>query len=825
MISNKNDKIVKMDKIFNYKEYNNLFLKLNEDNCGPFDNVTAWNDTLLGRLINSTIRKSKIRIKLKTIDNLVTALEKTMSDLIFDVITTEENNKNLKKIQLSFLLNELSISIQKDVETDDEVEKCLDEVKNQTIYIIDYLNKEYSEFDGKKELLSILNELKEILLKVDETQSEEETNPEPTPGPLDGDGKKTLMNELHVSVGELENIVKEIDKEIKPGEETKKDDLGNDQNNKTPEGGQKPTDNDSNISNIGEHNSVVLKYYDLIKEDISISDKIKKFIEKLGDTLNRNLKLYSGIKVYREFLNLYKPNQDSYKELLIPCKNVINHLLNKSEGFIYRCSDYIIIKESKESIENEIEELEKNLKFVTESPITKKFDEKLKSITIEDIKKKLKDKKEELDKIKPNIDTDENVQGESPEPSKDDEEDESSTSKVDKIKKYWISVDIGRWIVDSKEFEKLNKETKNMKNKKLTIKNPDRVIEIVELFNKAYKIYTTQVIPTQRKGGTVSNKTFQEYVSLGGNIDPSRAGSSGGPYRNIKLFDKWERGVFDVIKNPDYQSFFRGEIELVTPSGKVVKDAGNHIIKYMNRMLNGDDMYRTGSSGNPTQLYFLNEYFGIKSLPSNNSNPISEIVQSNTKVANAIPDLEFSNSDIEVKLQDLAGTIFVAKNENEKNEKLKWNYYYIKEVKNDEACILFSRTFGFFKDYIPGNRTFKKGNLGEEIFLDKKYEDRREYMIKFAICDINKIFKNNKTQSEGENFEIEYKTIYGNNKNFDHSAEVKSEEKKSWLLKNKCFLVTKDGDKKIKLFKCKEIASSFEKKISDGSKWENLTKI
>jgi hypothetical protein len=181
MISNKNDKIVKMDKIFNYKEYNNLFLKLNEDNCGPFDNVTAWNDTLLGRLINSTVRKSKIRINLKTIGNLVTTLKKTMSDLIFDVIITEENNKNLKKIQLCFLLNELSISIQKDVEPGDGVEKYLDEVENQTIYIINYLDKEYSELDYKKELLSILNGLKEILLEVDKSQSEKEINSEPTP--------------------------------------------------------------------------------------------------------------------------------------------------------------------------------------------------------------------------------------------------------------------------------------------------------------------------------------------------------------------------------------------------------------------------------------------------------------------------------------------------------------------------------------------------------------------------------------------------------------------------------------------------------------------
>lgn len=818
MISNKNDKIVKMDKIFNYKEYNNLFLKLNEDNCGPFDNVTAWNDTLLGRLINSTVRKSKIRINLKTIGNLVTTLKKTMSDLIFDVIITEENNKNLKKIQLCFLLNELSISIQKDVEPGDGVEKYLDEVENQTIYIINYLDKEYSELDYKKELLSILNGLKEILLEVDKSQSEKEINSEPTPkGPLNGDDKKTVKEELGETDDDLKSILKEID------EETKIYDLENNQTIETPKEEQ-TLENRFIISKV-DPNLVVLKYYDLIREGISISDKIKTFIKKLGDTLKKKPGLCSKIPVYKNFIDLYKLGSYN-KELLTSCKYVINYLITESEGFIYSCSDYIIIKESKESIEKEIEELEKDLKIATESPIKKNYDEKLKSITIEDIKKKLKDKKEELDKIKSNTDTDENVQGESPELSKDDEKDETSPSKVDKIKEYWSKVDIGKWIIDGKEFEKLNKETKNMKGKKLTIKNPDRIIEIVELFNKAYKIYTTQVIPTQRKGGTISNKTFQEYVSLGGgNVDPSRAGSSGGPYRNIKLFDKWERGVFDVIKNPDYQSFFRGEIELVTPSGKTVKDAGNHLMKYMTKMLNGDDMYRTNSSGTPIQLEFLNDYFGIKTIPSNSSGG-PKIVEENSKVANTSLDLEFSNSDIEVsKFQDLTGTIFAAKNEKEKNEALKWNYYYIKEVKGDKACIIFSRTFGFFKKGIPGNRIFKRGNLGEPILEKEKYGNSEEYRIKFAICEISDFFAiNNITKDDDKEFKIDYKTIYKKDKNFDNSNIVEKKEGLELNLKNRCFLVSKGGDKKIELFKCKDIASYFEVKI-DNSDWEKLTKI
>ena len=74
--------------------------------------------------------------------------------------------------------------------------------------------------------------------------------------------------------------------------------------------------------------------------------------------------------------------------------------------------------------------------------------------------------------------------------------------------------------------EKFDKIEKNM-GKSIIINGIDPVLDIVKCFNRAYKIHTTQVIPSGRSGGRVSNKTFMEYTCFGGG-DPSNAGKGGG---------------------------------------------------------------------------------------------------------------------------------------------------------------------------------------------------------------------------------------------------------------------------------------------------------
>ena len=46
----------------------------------------------------------------------------------------------------------------------------------------------------------------------------------------------------------------------------------------------------------------------------------------------------------------------------------------------------------------------------------------------------------------------------------------------------------------------------NKKGDDIVIQGLDPVLEIVKVFNRAYKLHTTQVIPTGRSGGKVSNK-------------------------------------------------------------------------------------------------------------------------------------------------------------------------------------------------------------------------------------------------------------------------------------------------------------------------------
>jgi hypothetical protein len=62
------------------------------------------------------------------------------------------------------------------------------------------------------------------------------------------------------------------------------------------------------------------------------------------------------------------------------------------------------------------------------------------------------------------------------------------------------------------DFDKKIEQTKDS----IIISDIDPVIEICKIFNRAHKLHTTQVIPSGRNNGKVSNMTFREYTSFGG---------------------------------------------------------------------------------------------------------------------------------------------------------------------------------------------------------------------------------------------------------------------------------------------------------------------
>ncbi len=188
---------------------------------------------------------------------------------------------------------------------------------------------------------------------------------------------------------------------------------------------------------------------------------------------------------------------------------------------------------------------------------------------------------------------------------------------------------------DVKEQFKLTEETQNklkelVKSRdSIVITNSDSIMEIVRLFNRAWRIHTPGRIPSGRTGGKVSMSVFQEYENLGeGSGSPEEPGA--GPYRNIELFEKWNESVLSILGDTKYRTtIFSDDAKFVFVSGEVAKrpvtiesitkgereidveksrPLGKILLRFINSLLADTQMYKDKGA----MPRFLEEYFGIK---------------------------------------------------------------------------------------------------------------------------------------------------------------------------------------------------------------------
>jgi len=314
-----------------------------------------------------------------------------------------------------------------------------------------------------------------------------------------------------------------------------------------------------------------------------------------------------------------------------------------------------------------------------------------------------------------------------------------------KIKDWWDKkVDIKEFVLTRSQSEKIRIAIEKAgKVDAVTISGLDPIIEIVKVFNRAYKLHTTQVISTGRAGGKVSNKTFMEYTSFGGG-SPESAGSSGGPYRNNAIFNQWENAVQNIKKETKYQKIFREETVIKTSDGKIIKDAGKNLLKFMNDMLDGDTLYKgdtRGTSGQGKQAEFIEKYFsptdadkkkiekdGLTFDGKKEADDISEVAENMPKQKNLdFTDklLKFENSD------SLVGSFFAAKTM--LDGKSRQIYFYIQSIEGEYAYVSYCGTMGFFKKYITesGNTIkMEKNKLDYAIKTDLVEGDNKQYIIK-----------------------------------------------------------------------------------------------
>jgi ribosomal protein S6 len=314
-----------------------------------------------------------------------------------------------------------------------------------------------------------------------------------------------------------------------------------------------------------------------------------------------------------------------------------------------------------------------------------------------------------------------------------------------KIKDWWDKkIDIKEFVLTRSQSEKIRIAIEKAgKTEAVTISGLDPIIEIVKVFNRAYKLHTTQVISTGRAGGKVSNKTFMEYTSFGGG-SPESAGSSGGPYRNNAIFNQWENAVQNIKKETKYQKIFREETVIKTSDDNIIKDAGKNLLKFMNDMLDGDTLYKgdtRGTSGQGKQAEFIEKYFsptdadkkkleegGLAFGGKKEEEEINGVAKNMPKEKN----LDFTDKLLKFESNDdLSGTFFAAKTM--LDGKSRQIYFYIQSIEGEYAYVSYCGTMGFFKKYIieSGNTIkMEKNKLDYAIKTELIEGDNKQYIIK-----------------------------------------------------------------------------------------------
>jgi hypothetical protein len=743
------------------------FGKINEE--APFESDIAWGDSLLGRLINSTIRKAKIGINLKRMDKVIDRLKDAFEELYSRSLINNEASEDEKKeinriLELSFL-----DELKKSIESGDD----LDIILNLTISTIGNIESS-GEFEGKDQLIDQLNGFRKFLenqkeLEDDESDQDKSDEVEKKQSVSFSTSMKTNFGLVYQILCEYNSLLSSgtVSKVSKPSQIESDADK---EKNKTLE---KP-----GVSNVG----VVKQNSSYEIENIfeSVTNMEPAFVSAI-----KPLHSYFKSKGFKfpsdfdgrnnEFLRLLDSNKDSilkvYKSILLIKENQLVDLLLRPEDLAKHIFNLYKFTKSKSS--GEIKGFEKAKSYVFEFNKTMEEILKMKQVTPkkESVVVSYFEFIKEADESK-----DEDSKKEF-----DDKESESSDIN-EKIKEYFFkNVDIKKYTLEKGEILEIKKKIDDFEKKKptsLTLEQ-DPVIEIVKIFNRAFKLHTTQVIPSGREGGKVSNKTFMEYTCFGEGT-PSSAGVSGGPYRNNNLFDKWEDAVLNIMREKKYQPIFNTETKIKV-GNEYIDKAGANLRKFMSDMLVDVKLYNIGRDGNSLQAKLLDEYFGYKSTDKDGkdithgndagvNSPIAKEVSEKEKT------IEFTNVPIKYgKVSDLKYSFFCF----EKDEKSR-NYFFIQDIDGGDAYVIWSQTFGFFKDLIERTGVslkVKQGKLKKVPGNSKTKSDGSEYELRAFKAPLSKLVSDDgKSPINGEKV-IDYLLRFEGNKNKSKGDAVLKNEK------------------------------------------------
>jgi len=570
----------KREDFLRRNKYSKLQNIINEEAGGPFTNDIPWGDSLVGRLINSFIRKAKIGYNSTKIKPLIESFKNQLDILIssslnkdtltqFNLLQLKALFHNIKQVCTNSITDEEKLDqligghqdlwdqtqqnggVWKNVLTGGLVPECYEYIENK-------MDKKQLEDAGiQRDKL-----LDEISIFIDNLRRLTDVSGSPVPLQQQSGFPQlfgNLVNRFSVINESFSNEFVSIILEgmsvedLKANVKKREDDLAkmdkNDPGRKAMENElanakrllNKRLGNKNNASSNTSSNTSVARTGGLVttdgqntnKSDVSVVNKTETGLT----TTDKGGLVVGATGSAKQETGLVVTNDDTnakiakIKELALKCVpkklDTTEEILKDVDavGFIKAVGsleqtdlDYLKRKNPKESFEGDINKLNtsKEVEDIKEEPV------KEQPKTKEPVKEQPKvDSKKQPEKVSETYRYDGYSIYEATGTQSSGTQSTTQPVVIDCWNKFVTEGRIPAEMVNvtQREIDELERLTNENINGTLTIDlsvNSDPIIAICRIFKRANDIYFTPVIPSGRTGGKVSNKTFLEYEKLGG---------------------------------------------------------------------------------------------------------------------------------------------------------------------------------------------------------------------------------------------------------------------------------------------------------------------
>jgi hypothetical protein len=707
--------------------------KLNEENqagSGALGNEIKWGDSLVGRLINWAIRKGGIQVAATRMDKLIPQLRDQFQKIIDEnsiLALDEQERLRIFKTQISALLGALKQVVYKK-----EKVNVIKSVTDNTISEIESIKVDEESEKSKNEILQKLKEFRKFLDQFGDDEGEEDK-------PIGEDniyeiGLKNFENLYHIlfyysEMKKSAPIPDKTDNKSAPNLNIEKETINKE--TESVEKNENYTINEQLKGVSPELLKAIRPVYNYYRQYFEFKEPKRE----IGNLSNQENKL-PIIKVYKHIRK-----KSSIKENL-------KELLTRPEAMGDKINSLYQFTKSKPN--GDFEGIDENLKQRISS-----FNStmgQILSVKIEQKNEFLLSAYDRFVQLIKEAEGDDESGGDEGKPK-----DLKTGGVSDKIIEYFEKeFNFEAWVVDKTEIEKISKNAEKISEENkdgVTINGIDPIINIIKLFNRAYKLHTTNTIPGGRSDGAVSRKVYDEYDAFGGSEYSSEPNAiKNGPYRNRKIFNIWEDAVLGIMSERKFQPIFSKDTK-IRVGDKMYPGKGVALRQFMTDMLDGEKLYKRGA-----QKQFLDKYFGdvegVKELGEGDTSYKDKKgkldSETNSEISGKIPTPSykfFEYKDVKDKIDNkLRGRIIKLKSGDSTI------YGFIQEIDDKSLLLVYSRSLLTFKNYIKvqegGSPAIDEERFDRKNLYATKIE--RQFIFPGNNLKINSIKKEKSDTVKGE---------------------------------------------------------------------------